>query len=111
MKQVPGTMSERGQEYVAAWSSRIAARMRLSPEYVAEAMRRAGHYSGDERRLRRAFLFEEPCEEVGALTPSAAKEVIAALQKISRELSAAARTHCRCCGLALRGGACPGGCQ
>jgi hypothetical protein len=99
----PDTMAARGQDYVATWPSRIAARTRLSPEYVADALVRAGLATRDEQNdLRAKFLQENPTSQIAALTAETARLVIAELRAISAEIDEAAKTHCHYCGLKLQ---------
>ncbi|MFF4746769.1 helix-turn-helix domain-containing protein [Streptomyces sp. NPDC001268] len=98
----PGTMAQRGQDYVAAWPANIAARAGLTPAYIAEALVRTGHASkADKGMLEDAILRNEPVAQIGALTPATAKTVIAELITIATEIRQAAKTHCHCCGLKL----------
>ncbi|MEU0783491.1 hypothetical protein ABZ341_18195 [Streptomyces sp. NPDC006173] len=105
----PGTMADRGQDYVAAWPANIAAKSRLSPEHVAEALTRAGLAEReDQMDLRMKFLHGEPVAQIAALTPDSARLVIAELRSISDEINTATKTHCHYCSLKLRAdGECP----
>ena len=103
MESIAGTMAEKGDEYVARWPRLIAHKHDLSPEYIADAMERAGVITDDEtrKRLSGEFLRREPAPEVAALTPETARRVISELQAIGREIREAAKTTCPCCGLDL----------
>lgn len=100
-------MRDKGDAYVAAWPTVISAKLGLSCEYTAVAMRRAGIVDkATEQRLRRAFLRDEVTPEVGDLTPGTAYAVIGELRAIRAEISARSGTHCPTCGLPLRHGEC-----
>ncbi|MFJ3699551.1 hypothetical protein ACIPW9_36415 [Streptomyces sp. NPDC090052] len=105
----PGTMGQRGQDYVAAWPTRIAQQIGLSPAYVAEALTRAGLSTREEQgNLGQTFLRGEPTPQIAALTPDTAKTLVAELRAISAEISETAKTHCHYCNLKLRtDGECP----
>lgn len=112
MEKTPGTMSERGPDFVAAWPKAITRRLDLSAEWMATAMRRAALITPDEEdELRQAFLSGRAADQVAALTPGQAQAAIEQLKAISRELAEEAKTSCHYCGLPLQDGACPEGCQ
>lgn len=97
-----GTMDDRGRDYVARWPQGLGRRFKMSADHLPRAMRRAGIIAeGDEGRLRTAFAGQEYAAEVGALTPDAARAVIAEFVAIRAEIRARARTHCQGCGLPL----------
>lgn len=100
----PGTMAARGQDYVASWPAGIAAKNRLSPEYIAEALVRAGFATPAEQTdLRTKFRRGEAAPQIAALTPDNARLVIAELRAISSEITEAAKKYCECSALKVRG--------
>jgi hypothetical protein len=92
-----------GPEYAAEWADWLASRQGLSPEYVPEAMVRAGVISPDvdQSRLRRAFLRRQSTPEVERLTRVEALWVAYALGDIKRAIREAELTTCYCCGSEL----------
>lgn len=104
----PGTMAaDKDRDYIKAWPEIWAGRAGLSVEYVAQALITCGYATKDrEYPMRSALLRDEYLPEVAALTPDAAREVIATLNKISSDIDAAAKTNCWCCGGPLRNGNC-----
>lgn len=96
------TMADKGNAYVAKWPSGIARQLRISPEYIADAMVRADIINESERhRLGMAFLAKEFTPEVAALTPDAAKTVVEIARSIRLDLNAATLVSCHYCGLDL----------
>ncbi|MGX1840491.1 hypothetical protein [Streptomyces diastaticus] len=106
MDQAPAanTMASKGDTYVGRWPNAITSRIGISFEYIPEAMQRLGMLDNDSAtryRLVRKFYSEEPADEIAALTPEQAMQIVAELKTIQAEIRAAARTHCYCCGLPL----------
>ncbi|MFG3046292.1 hypothetical protein ACGFZR_15350 [Streptomyces sp. NPDC048241] len=109
MQQIPGTMSSKGEHYVAVWPAGVANRLDISPEYVAEAMTRTGLATTDEAgTLRSAFLRKTPTAQIAKLTPADAQRVLAELKAIARDLNATRLANCHYCGQSLnrRSGEC-----
>lgn len=104
-----GTMlTDRGQEYVATWPTKLATKMRLSSDWVVVALQRARLLTDDQYyEYCRAFTAQRYTDLVGNMTRETTQEVIAHLKNISRELNQAEATTCRCCGLTLQNGPCP----
>lgn len=106
------TMADRGDDFVAAWPAAISRKLNLSPEYMAQAMIRAGLATEtEEHDLCEAFLGRRATRQVAGLSPDQAQAAIAELRKIRVELNEHTRSHCRYCGLPLASGECPEGCQ
>ncbi|MGW0061379.1 hypothetical protein ACWDTT_15815 [Streptosporangium sandarakinum] len=102
------TMDDKGREYVATWPDRVSRRYWISSAYVGDAMVRAGVLTKEANTsdLHLRFLRDEYTAEIGALTPEQAKEVIAKMREIRRELDENARTCCHFCGMPLENGTC-----
>jgi DNA-binding transcriptional MerR regulator len=105
----PHTMAARGTDYVTAWPGNIARQTHLSPEYIAEALTRAGLTTEDAAvELRGPLLRGEHLAAIANLTPEQAKAVVAEMKAIRTEIREAAKTHCHYCGLELsKTGECP----
>ncbi|WP_431979995.1 hypothetical protein [Streptomyces qinglanensis] len=102
MQSTPGTMSEKGAEYVAAWPSRVAQQTQLGVEHVAEALTRTGITTDAEAQtLRPALLGNEPIQVIADLTPEQGRAVVAAMRAISSAINSAAKDHCQFCGIRL----------
>jgi len=100
-------MSDKGPAYVTAWPNAIATKANMSVESIGLAMRDLGIIPEDRLRdVRHRLLAGEYLEEIGALTPSMAKSVIARVLAIRNEIAARQYTHCTGCGLPLGGGDC-----
>src|SRR5690606_14519813 len=98
----------KGSDYVVRWPHAIADKIGLSVEYVQEALRRAGCAAPDNQMVfYRSKDTGEPVPEIAQLLPEQARAVVEMMRTIKQEIAAARLTHCRCCGLKLKGDECP----
>lgn len=101
-------IEDRGREFAAAWPAGMARHIRLSPEWVATAMKELGLITPErESTVRSAFLAGQLVEEVGALAPEQAKAIIAKLHEIKHKIVEDQGSHCYSCGVSLDKGECP----
>ncbi|MEV8523107.1 hypothetical protein AB0451_02965 [Streptomyces sp. NPDC052000] len=109
MQSTPGTMSARGEEYVANWPTSIANRFQVGVEWTATTLIDLGFAEkADEGRIRRDALKGAVIPEVARLTPSQAQQIAMALAEKRRRLNATVLTHCHYCSLELTpNGECP----
>lgn len=98
----------RSAEYIVRWPHAIARATGISVEHVAEALRRVTGVQVKQSVFYHSEQANTPVTEIGCLSPEQAKAVVAAMQQIKQEITAAQKTHCWSCGLKLRDGKCPG---